>query len=145
LAIYACEQDGHDAGVYAGILQYLKARLAFGRGEHDGRTVVEKMKAIRTDDPLFGKGSVRLDGRVLHPAYLFEVKRPSESKATSTRSAPPFQARRRSDSGKRHDDQLGQPFFDRDHAQQVFARARRGQIGGSANDPGTLFAQRDCF
>jgi len=68
------------AGVYAGILHYLKARLALGPGEHDGKSVVETMKAMATDDPLFGKGSVRVDGRVLHPAYLFEVKKPSESK-----------------------------------------------------------------
>jgi branched-chain amino acid transport system substrate-binding protein len=68
------------AGVYAGTLHYLKARLALGPGDPDGKTVVEKMKSMPTDDPLFGKGSVRADGRVLHPAYLFEVKKPSESK-----------------------------------------------------------------
>jgi branched-chain amino acid transport system substrate-binding protein len=33
-----------------------------------------------TDDPLFGRGTVRADGRKMHDAYLFEVKRPSESK-----------------------------------------------------------------
>jgi branched-chain amino acid transport system substrate-binding protein len=38
------------------------------------------MKEMPTDDPLFGKGSIRADGRKLHPAYLFEVKKPSESK-----------------------------------------------------------------
>jgi branched-chain amino acid transport system substrate-binding protein len=38
------------------------------------------MKSMPTDDPLFGKGVVRVDGRVTHPAYLFEVKKPSESK-----------------------------------------------------------------
>jgi branched-chain amino acid transport system substrate-binding protein len=68
------------AGVYAGITHYLKARLAMGPGEHDGKSVVAKMKSIPTDDPLFGKGEVRADGRVIHPAYLFEVKKPSESK-----------------------------------------------------------------
>ena len=68
------------AGVYAGITHYLKARLAMGAGEHDGKSVVAKMKSIPTDDPLFGKGEVRADGRVIHPAYLFEVKKPSESK-----------------------------------------------------------------
>src|SRR5471030_1480269 len=68
------------AGVYAGITHYLKARLAMGAGEHDGASVVAKMKAMPTDDPLFGKGSVRVDGRVIHPAYLFEVKKPEESK-----------------------------------------------------------------
>ena len=68
------------AGVYAGIMHYLKAREALGPGDHDGKTVVAKMKSIPTDDPLFGKGTVRADGRVIHPAYLFEVKKPSESK-----------------------------------------------------------------
>ena len=68
------------AGVYSGITHYLKARLAMGAGEHDGKTVVAKMKSMPTDDPLFGKGEVRADGRVIHPAYLFEVKKPSESK-----------------------------------------------------------------
>jgi branched-chain amino acid transport system substrate-binding protein len=67
------------AGVYAGITHYLKARLALG-GDPDGKTVVAKMKATPTDDPLFGKGSVRADGRVIHPAYLFEVKKPADSK-----------------------------------------------------------------
>ncbi|MEI9803874.1 MAG: ABC transporter substrate-binding protein [Pseudolabrys sp.] len=68
------------AGVYAGILHYLKAREAIGAGAADGKTVVAKMKSIPTDDTLFGKGAVRADGRVTHPAYLFEVKKPEESK-----------------------------------------------------------------
>ena len=38
------------------------------------------MKELPTDDPLFGKGSIRADGRTLHPMYLFEVKSPAESK-----------------------------------------------------------------
>jgi len=66
------------AGVYASILHYLKAVEAAKTDE--GIKVVEKMKAMPTDDPLFGKGTVRSDGRVLHPAYLVEVKKPSESK-----------------------------------------------------------------
>src|SRR5476649_2847079 len=48
------------AGVYAGITHYLKARLALGPGEFDGKAVVEKMKSMPTDDPLFGKGTVRV-------------------------------------------------------------------------------------
>lgn len=67
------------AGVYAGTLHYLKAVAAVGSAA-DGKAVVEQMKKTPTDDPLFGKGSVRVDGRVLHPAYLFEVKKPEESK-----------------------------------------------------------------
>ena len=68
------------AGVYAGLLHYLKTLEALGGNPHDGAKVVAKMKELPTDDPLFGKGSIRADGRKLHPAYLFEVKKPSESK-----------------------------------------------------------------
>jgi len=68
------------AGVYAGILHYLKALDAMGGNPHDGAKVVAKMKEIPTDDPLFGKGPLRIDGRRIIPAYLFEVKKPEESK-----------------------------------------------------------------
>jgi len=67
------------AGVYAGVLHYLKAVQAL-KSKDDGKAVVEKMKALPTDDPLFGKGTIRPDGRKLHPMYLYEVKKPSESK-----------------------------------------------------------------
>jgi len=67
------------AGVYAGTLHYLKARAALG-GNPDGKAVVAKMKEMPTDDPLFGKGSIQANGRKLHDAYLFEVKKPQESK-----------------------------------------------------------------
>ena len=66
------------AGVYAGILHYLKAIEALK--DDDGTKVIARMKETPTDDPLFGKGTIRADGRKLHPAYLFEVKKPSESK-----------------------------------------------------------------
>jgi branched-chain amino acid transport system substrate-binding protein len=66
------------AGVYAGTLHYLKAVAALK--SDDGAKVVAKMKELPTDDPLFGKGTIRADGRKLHPAYLVEVKKPSESK-----------------------------------------------------------------
>src|SRR5690349_8769914 len=68
------------AGVYAGVLHYLKALDALGGNPHDGAKVVAKMKELPTDDPLFGKGSIEPNGRTIHPAYLFEVKQPSESK-----------------------------------------------------------------
>ncbi|WP_426434240.1 ABC transporter substrate-binding protein [Bradyrhizobium genosp. P] len=68
------------AGVYAGTLHYLKALEALGGNPHDGAKVVAKMKDIPTDDPLFGKGSIEPNGRAIHPAYLFEVKSPEESK-----------------------------------------------------------------
>jgi branched-chain amino acid transport system substrate-binding protein len=67
------------AGVYAGTLHYLKAVYAL-KSAADGAKVVAKMKELPTDDVLFGKGTVRADGRKIHPAYLFEVKAPSESK-----------------------------------------------------------------
>ncbi|GIL03652.1 ABC transporter substrate-binding protein [Betaproteobacteria bacterium PRO7] len=66
------------AGVYAGVLHYLKAIEAIKTD--DGTKVIEQMKKMPTDDPLFGKGVIRPDGRKIHPAYLVEVKKPSESK-----------------------------------------------------------------
>jgi branched-chain amino acid transport system substrate-binding protein len=69
------------AGVYSGLMHYFKALEALGGNPHDGIKVVEKMKSMPTDDPLFGKGSIQPNGRAIHSAYLFEVKKPSESKA----------------------------------------------------------------
>jgi branched-chain amino acid transport system substrate-binding protein len=66
------------AGVYSSVLHYLKAIEA--AKTDDGTKVIAQMKAMPTDDPLFGKGSIRADGRKLHPAYLVEVKKPTESK-----------------------------------------------------------------
>lgn len=66
------------AGVYASVLHYLKAVAA--AKTDDGTKVVAEMKKLPTDDPLFGKGRIRADGRKIHPAYLFEVKKPAESK-----------------------------------------------------------------
>ena len=66
------------AGVYASLLHYFKAVEALK--SDDGTKVIAKMKEMPTDDPLFGKGSIRVDGRKIHPAYLVEVKKPSESK-----------------------------------------------------------------
>ncbi|QUS39651.1 ABC transporter substrate-binding protein [Tardiphaga alba] len=68
------------AGVYSGTLHYLKALEALGGNPHDGAKIVAKMKDMPTDDKLFGKGSIQPNGRKIHPAYLFEVKKPSESK-----------------------------------------------------------------
>lgn len=68
------------AGAYSAVLHYLRAVKAVGSAE-DGRRVVEQMKAMPTDDPLFGRGSIRADGRVIHDMYLFQVKSPAESKA----------------------------------------------------------------
>ena len=68
------------AGVYAGLSHYFKALEALGENPHDGAKVVEKMKSIPTEDNLFGKGEIQPNGRTIHTAYLFEVKKPSESK-----------------------------------------------------------------
>jgi branched-chain amino acid transport system substrate-binding protein len=67
------------AGVYSSVIHYLKAVEAL-KADGDGRAVISKMKEMPTDDPLFGKGVVRADGRKIHDAYLFEVKKPAESK-----------------------------------------------------------------
>jgi branched-chain amino acid transport system substrate-binding protein len=67
------------AGVYGAVLHYLRAVDAL-ESSADGRAVVNKMKELPTDDPLFGKGTIRADGRKLHNMYLFEVKKPDESK-----------------------------------------------------------------
>jgi branched-chain amino acid transport system substrate-binding protein len=66
------------AGVYAGTLHYLKAVEAL-KGK-DPAKVMAKMKEMPTDDPLFGKGTIRADGRKIHDAYLYEVKKPADSK-----------------------------------------------------------------
>ena len=68
------------AGVYSSVLHYLKAVEAL-KDDTDGVKIVDKMKATPTDDPLFGKGTIRVDGRKVHPAYLVQVKTPAESKA----------------------------------------------------------------
>lgn len=66
------------AGVYAGVLHYLKAIEALDG--KDSAAVMAKMKEMPTDDPLFGKGQIRVDGRKVHDMYLFRVKKPEESK-----------------------------------------------------------------
>jgi branched-chain amino acid transport system substrate-binding protein len=66
------------AGVYGAVLHYLKAAAATKSRDAAGN--MAWMKANETDDPLFGKGTIRVDGRKMHPVYLFEVKKPSESK-----------------------------------------------------------------
>jgi branched-chain amino acid transport system substrate-binding protein len=67
------------AGVYGATLHYLKARKALGPAP-SGKAVVAKMRELPSEDPVFGKGSVRPDGVHVHPMYLYEVKSPAESK-----------------------------------------------------------------
>ncbi len=79
-------------------MHYLKAVAAL-KSKDDGKAVVAKMKEMPTDDPLFGKGYIRADGRKIHPAYLFEVKSPEESKYPGDdlqAAQPPFRRRKRS-------------------------------------------------
>ena len=66
------------AGVYSSTMAYLAAVKELGSAE-DGKAIVDKMKAMDIEDPLFGKVTVRADGRALHDMYLFEVKTPDES------------------------------------------------------------------
>jgi branched-chain amino acid transport system substrate-binding protein len=67
------------AGMYAATLHLMKA-MAETKSAADGVKLIDAMKAIPTDDPLFGKGSIRVDGRKLHPVYLMTAKTLAESK-----------------------------------------------------------------
>jgi branched-chain amino acid transport system substrate-binding protein len=71
---------GH-AGDYSSTLHYLKvaADMGVAQAKADGAATVARMKAMPTDDDCFGKGMIREDGRKIHPCYLFQVKKPSES------------------------------------------------------------------
>jgi branched-chain amino acid transport system substrate-binding protein len=69
------------AGVYSAVYNYLKAVTATGAAD-DGAKVVAKMKETPTDDPAFGRGTIRQDGRKVHPVYLVQVKSPSESESS---------------------------------------------------------------
>jgi branched-chain amino acid transport system substrate-binding protein len=92
------------AGVYSGLLHYFKAIEAL-KSAKDGKAVVAKMESMPTDDPLFGKGSIDPNGRKRHAMYVYEVKKPEESKAKwdyykLIREVPPDQAfRAPADSG----------------------------------------------
>lgn len=68
------------AACYAATVHYMKAAASLGAAEakRSGRAVVERMKAMPADDDAFGASTVRADGRVLHTAYLFQVKKPED-------------------------------------------------------------------
>ncbi len=68
------------AGMYSATTHLIKT-MAQMKSAADGVKLVDAMKAMATDDPLFGKGQIRADGRHIHPMYLFETKKPSESKS----------------------------------------------------------------
>eukprot|EP01037_Dinobryon_pediforme_P011516 gene11516-11610_t len=87
------------AGNYAGTLHYLKAinKIGAAAAKASGSVVVDAMKAIPTEDDCFGTGKIREDGRTLFPSYLFEVKKPSESKGKwdyykTVKTTPPAEA-----------------------------------------------------
>jgi branched-chain amino acid transport system substrate-binding protein len=94
------------AGQYSAVTHYLKTVVALGpdNAKASGRAAITHMKAMPTDDPLFGRGKVRSDGRVIHDMYLFEVKSPAQSKEpwdyyTLKRTIPADQAFRPLDQG----------------------------------------------
>ena len=70
------------AGCYSATLHYLKTvqQMGVAAAKADGAAVITRMKAMPTEDDAFGSGSIRPDGRKIHPAYLFEVKKPEESR-----------------------------------------------------------------
>ena len=70
------------AGTYSSTLHYLKGAVAMGidKAKLDGAATIAQLKAMPTEDDAFGAGSIRADGRKIHPSYLWEVKKPSESK-----------------------------------------------------------------
>jgi branched-chain amino acid transport system substrate-binding protein len=71
----------NQAGTYAAVLHWMKTIAGMDKqAARDGATVVSRMKAMPTDDPLFGQGTIRPDGRTIHDMYLFQVKSPQESK-----------------------------------------------------------------
>lgn len=67
------------ANVYAAVTHFLRAADALGSSA-DGRAVVAKMKALPTEDSIFGRGVIRADGRRVSPVYVFNVKSPAESR-----------------------------------------------------------------
>jgi branched-chain amino acid transport system substrate-binding protein len=82
---FADKRDGAmptmvQAGVYSAVTHFLKA-VAELKSAKDGKAVVDKMKAMPGDDPLFGKGTIDPNGRRRHSMYVYEVKKPDESKA----------------------------------------------------------------
>ncbi|MDP3689875.1 ABC transporter substrate-binding protein [Bradyrhizobium sp.] len=66
------------AGVYSSVLHYLKAVKA--AGTTDAAAVIKVMKDTPINDMFAKNGRIRADGRMVHDMYLFEVKKPSESK-----------------------------------------------------------------
>ncbi|MBN8930328.1 MAG: ABC transporter permease, partial [Rhodospirillales bacterium] len=72
----------YHAGCYSAVTHYLKAVAAMGpdKAKASGRAAIAQMKAIPVEDPLFGKGHVRADGKHIHDTYVWRTKAPAESK-----------------------------------------------------------------
>jgi branched-chain amino acid transport system substrate-binding protein len=70
------------AGCYSATLHFLKAVADIGvaAAKANGVELVNRMKAMPTEDDAFGGGTIRPDGRRLIPSFLFEVKKPEESR-----------------------------------------------------------------
>jgi branched-chain amino acid transport system substrate-binding protein len=70
------------AGCYSAALHYLKAvgDMGVAAAKASGVDAVNRMKAMPAEDDAFGAGTIRPDGRKVHPAYLFQVKAPNESR-----------------------------------------------------------------
>ena len=73
----------NQAGCYSAAMHYLRvaAEMGMTAAKADGAAMVARMKATPWEDDAFGSGRIREDGRNLNPSYLFEVKKPAESKA----------------------------------------------------------------
>ena len=82
------------AGMYAATEHLIKA-MAQLKSADDGAKLVDTMKAIPTDDPLFGKGIIRIDGRKIHPVYLYKAKTRANRNTTGTISSLSRRSRRR--------------------------------------------------
>lgn len=67
-----------DAGDYSSTIHYLKAVQA--AGTDDAKTVMAKMRETPINDFFAKNGRIREDGRMVHDMYVYEVKKPSESK-----------------------------------------------------------------
>jgi branched-chain amino acid transport system substrate-binding protein len=67
-------------GVYSAMMHYLKAVEKLGGEASDGAKVVATMKEMPTDDALFGKGTIRPDGRKIHTNYVLRTKDTKDSK-----------------------------------------------------------------
>lgn len=79
-AMNGAAPNQEQAGAYSGVFNYLKAVAQLGDAGSSGRAVVQWLKQSGIDDDALGPGKVRADGQALHPSFLFQVKKPVESR-----------------------------------------------------------------